>query len=126
MQENSLDQQIQAVRQCISELTREAPADPRDLLRAAENLAAAATRGGVSGSNLGSHLVLPDAFVATDAGGRIIDANPAAASLLGSRCRATLLAACCHPDAQPDIARMLADLRAGHPPCGVLSPRRAT
>jgi len=25
----------------------------------------------------------------------------------------TLLAACCHPDAQPDIARMLADLRAG-------------
>ncbi|NLE27255.1 MAG: PAS domain-containing protein, partial [Clostridiaceae bacterium] len=114
MQETPLDQQIQAVRQRIGELTREVPADPGDLLRAAEYLAAAATRAEEERQQLRDLLgSSPDGFVVTDADGRIVDANPAAAALLGEPLAGTLLAACCHPDAQPDIARMLADLRAG-------------
>ncbi|MCE5338306.1 MAG: PAS domain S-box protein [Methanomicrobiaceae archaeon] len=114
MQETPLDQQIQAVRQRIGELTREVPADPGDLLRAAGNLAAAATRAEEERQQLRDLLrSSPDGFVVTDADGRITDTNPAAAGLLGEPLAGTLLAACCHPDAQPEIDRMLADLRAG-------------
>ncbi|MDD3932695.1 MAG: PAS domain S-box protein, partial [Methanoculleus sp.] len=120
MQEIPLDQQVQAIRQCISELTREPPAgsgnntSPENLLRAAESLIAAAARAEEERQQLrdlvGSS---PDGFVVTDADGRIVEANPAATSLLGEPLPGTLLAACGYPDAQPEIARMLADLRAG-------------
>ncbi len=120
MQENSLDPQIQAVRHCISELTPGMPAGPGDatppgrLRRAAENLATAATQAEEERQQLRDLLgSSPDGFVVTDADGRIISANPAAVALLGESLPGTLLVAYGYPDTQPEIALMLADLRAG-------------
>ncbi|MDD3071414.1 MAG: PAS domain S-box protein, partial [Methanoculleus horonobensis] len=120
MQKNSLNQQICAVRECIGELTPGTPEDSGNsaslgrLLRAAESLAAAATRVEEERQQLRDLLgSSPDGFVVTDADGRITDANPAAVALLGEPLAGTLLPGCCHPDAQPDLTHMLADLRAG-------------
>jgi len=117
MQEISLDQQVQAVRQCISELTREPlagsgnSASPGNLLCAAESLAGAAARADEERQQfrdlIGSST---DGFVVTDADGRIVEANAAAASLLGEPLPGTFFAAYGSRDAQPEIARMLADL----------------
>mgnify|MGYP000860851741 FL=1 len=120
MQKNSLNQQICAVRECIGELTPGTPEDSGNsaslgrLLRAAESLAAAATRVEEERQQLRDLLgSSPDGFVVTDADGRITDANPATVALLGEPLAGTLLPGCCHPDAQPDMTHMLADLRAG-------------
>jgi PAS domain S-box-containing protein len=129
MQKNPLNRQISAFRERIGELTSGTPeysgssASHERLLRAAESLAAAATRVEEERQQLQDLIgSSPDGFVVTDADGRIIDANPAAARLLGESLPGTLFAACGYPDAQPDIALMLADLRAGK----ACAPRETT
>lgn len=104
MQDNSLDQQIHAVQERTGRFHREP-----------EDLAAAATRAAAEEREHLLDLFAPstDSFVVTDAGGRIIDANPAAGTLLGGSLPGTLLTGYDHPDAQPVIALMLADLNAG-------------
>ncbi|MGB4507043.1 MAG: PAS domain-containing protein [Candidatus Methanoculleus thermohydrogenotrophicum] len=116
MQENSLNQQIYAVRECISGFTPGTSAGPdnnslRDLLSEIENLTAAATRAEKERQQFRDLIwSSTDGFVVTDTDGRVIDANPAAVALLGEPLPGTLFAACGDPDAQSEIIYMLADL----------------